>query len=111
MRVFDSLVEAVDLVSAAIAECRRRGVNKLLIDATGIEDLPIPTLVDRFLMVEDWAHAAKGMLVMVMVIADTYIHPQKFGVRVAAQLGLTCDVYSSEAEALQWLLEYAPAQP
>ncbi|MEO8344606.1 MAG: hypothetical protein ABI607_02825 [Betaproteobacteria bacterium] len=103
-----SLVEAVDLVSAAIACCRLRRANKLLVDATGIEDLPIPTLVDRFLMVEDWALAAKGMVVMAMVIPDRYIHPQKFGVKVAAQLGLTCDVYTSEEAARQWLLEYAP---
>ena len=50
-----SLVDAVDLVSIAIAHCRARNVSKLLVDATGLVDLPIPTLVDRFLMVEDWA--------------------------------------------------------
>ena len=103
-----SLVEAVDLVSAAIAACRHRGVDKLLIDVTGIEELPIPTLVDRFLMVEDWAQAAKGMVVTVMVAPAKYIHPRKFGVKVALTMGLTCDVYSSEKEALEWLLESAP---
>jgi hypothetical protein len=54
-----SLVDAVDLISRAIAHCRDRGVSRLLIDASGFEDLPIPSLVDRFLMVEDWAQAAK----------------------------------------------------
>jgi hypothetical protein len=29
------------------------GAPRLLIDATAIEELPVPTLVDRFLMVED----------------------------------------------------------
>ena len=52
-------MEAVDLVSRAISNCRKQGVNKLLIDVTGLVDLPIPTLVDRFLMVEDWAQEAK----------------------------------------------------
>ena len=103
-----SLVEAVDLVSATIADCRRRGVDKLLIDARGVKGVPIPTLIDRFLMAEDWAQAAQGRLVMVLVVSPEYIHPRKFAVKVALHLGLTSEVYSSEDEALQWLLERAP---
>jgi len=103
-----SLVEAVDLVSGAIAHCRRRGVGKLLVDATRLVDLPIPTLVDRFLMVEDWAEEAKGTVVVVMVVPPEYIHPRKFGVKVAAHFGLICDVYASEESAAKWLSESAP---
>ena len=103
-----SLVEAVDLVSRAIAFCRDRGVNKLLIDVTGLIELPIPTLVDRFLMVEDWAQEAKGTVVVVMVAPPEYIHPRKFGVKVALHFGLICDVYTSEEDASKWLLESAP---
>jgi len=103
-----SLVEAVDLISRAIADCRDRGVTRLLIDVTGIEDLPIPTLVDRFLMVEDWAHAAQGTVVVAMVTSSKYIHPRKFGVTVAAHLGLVCDVCTSEEAAAKWLHSVAP---
>jgi hypothetical protein len=99
-----SLVEAVDLVSHAIACCRDRGVSSLLVDVTGLIDLPIPTLVDRFLMVEDWAQAAEGTVVVAMVAPPDYIHPRKFGVTVALHFGLICDVYTSEEEALKWLL-------
>ncbi len=106
-----SLVDAVDLVSAAIAGCRHHGVNRLLIDVTALEDLPIPTLVDRFLMVEDWAQASNGLVVVAMVASAKYIHPRKFGVKVALHLGLICDVYTSEAEALRWLLERATPSP
>lgn len=102
-----SLVDAVDLVSRAIAHCRDRGVNMLLVDATGFIDLPIPTLVDRFLMVEDWAHEAKGTVVVAMVAPPEYIHPQKFGVKVALQFGLICDVYTAEEDASAWLLKTA----
>jgi len=100
-----SLVDAVGLVSKAIAHCRERGVSMLLVDATGFVDLPIPTLVDRFLMVEDWANEAKGTVIVAMVAPAEYIHPHKFGVKVALQFGLICDVYSSEAEASAWLSE------
>ena len=79
----------------------------LLVDANGFVDLPFPTLVDRFLMVEDWAQEANGMVMVAMVAPEPYIHPRKFGVKVAQQFGLTCDVYSSEEEALAWLREAA----
>jgi hypothetical protein len=100
-----SLVEAVDLVSRAIAQCRDQGVSRLLIDVSGIEDLPIPSLVDRFLMAEDWAQASQSTVVVVMVAPARYIHPRKFGVKVAASFGLVCDVHTTEIAAMQWLLD------
>ena len=102
-----SLVEAVALVSNAISYCRERGVSRHLIDVTGLTDLPIPTLVDRFLMVEEWAQVANGTIVVAMVAPSEYIHPQKFGVEVALHFGLICDVFSSEEEASKWLRESA----
>ena len=79
----------------------------LLIDVTGLIDLPTPTLVDRFLMVEDWAQEAKGTVAAAIVAPPDYIHPRKFGVTAGAHFGLICDIYSSEDDALKWLLESA----
>ena len=93
----------MDLISRAIAECRRSGAPRLLVDVTGVEDIPVPTLVDRFLMVEDWAQAAQSMVAVAMVTHSRYIHPRKFGVTVAAHLGLTCDVFTSRDAASKWL--------
>ena len=98
-----SLVEAVDHISRAIAYCRDQRAYKLLIDATGVVGVPIPSLVDRFLMVEEWAQKAKGMVVVVLVVRAEYIHPEKFGVKVAAEFGLTADIYTSQPEAMKWL--------
>jgi hypothetical protein len=98
-----SLVEAVDLVQQAIDHCRRRRVARLLFDGRDLMGVPVPTLVDRFLMVEEWARVAQGMVIVALVVHGEYIHPQKFGVVVAADFGLTCDVYTSEEEALRWL--------
>ena len=103
-----SLVEAVALVSNAISYCRERGVSRHLIDVTGLTDLPIPTLVDRFLMVEEWAQVANGTTVVAMVGPSEYIHPQKFGVEVALHFGLICDVFSSEEEASKWFGKVQP---
>ena len=100
-----SLVEAVELVAKALATCRDRGVTHMMIDGTGFVDLPVPTLVDRFLMVEDWAQAAQSTVVAALVVPAKYIHPRKFGVNVAASFGLVCDIYTSEAAAMKWLLD------
>jgi len=105
-----SLIEGVDLVKSAIAHCRDQGMPKLLFNATGLRGIPIPSLVDRFLMVEEWAQTAESMVVVGLVVRAEYIHPQKFGVVVAADFGLTCDVYTSERDALAWLTS-APVPP
>jgi hypothetical protein len=102
-----SLVEAVDLINRAIAYCRDQRVAKLLVNGTGLVGVSIPSLVDRFLMVEEWAQKAKGMVVVVLVIQAEYIHPEKFGVKVAADFGLMADIYTSETDALKWLLSVA----
>jgi len=98
-----SLVETVEVVRRSIEYCRRHSTVKCLVDASGLTGVPIPSLVDRFLAVEEWAHEAQGMILVVLVIHARYIHPEKFGVKVAAHLGLTANVFPSEEEALAWL--------
>jgi len=103
-----SLLEAVDLVGSAIGYCRNRRVAKLLINGTGLAGMSIPSLIDRFLMVEEWAQKASGFVVVALVVDAKYIHPEKFGVKVAADFGLMCDVYDSEPHALKWLFSATP---
>ena len=98
-----TLVEAVTLITSAFAYCRQRSIGKLLINATGLVGVPIPTLVERFLMVEDWAQVAEGLVVGAMVVRPEYIHTKKFAVQVAADLGLKINVFPSEDEAFAWL--------
>jgi len=98
-----SLVEAVDLITSAIAYCRDQSIDKLLVDVTGLVGVATPSLVDRFLMVEEWAREGKGVVVVAMVARAEYIHPKKFGVKVAADFGLVLDVYTSETDAFRWL--------
>jgi hypothetical protein len=78
-------------------------VSRLLVNATELVGVPVPTLVDRFLMAEQWAHEGRGVVMVALVVPAEYIHPKKFGVRVATDLGLVSDVYTSETDALKWL--------
>lgn len=102
-----TLVAAVELINRAIVYCRQRNIGKLLVNGTGLVGVPIPNLVDRFLMVEEWAQRAQSMVVVALVVHADYIHPEKFGVKVARDLGLMADVYTSEDEALKWLTSAA----
>lgn len=98
-----TLVEAVDFVAECVAYARRRALGRLMVDCSGLEGVPVPTLVDRFLAVEEWARAAGGMVVVAMVVHEHLIHPERFGVKLAAELGLHCNVFADEASAVDWL--------
>jgi len=97
------LVEIVDAIKAAIARCRAGDFRGLLVTARGVYGVAIPTLIDRFLAMEEWAEQADGMVVVALVVHPQYIHPRKFGVKVAADFGLTADVFTSEVNARAWL--------
>ena len=99
-----SIVETVDLITQAIAFCREQKLPKLLVDVSRLTHLPSPTTVERFLMVEDWAREAKGVVAVAVVAPEGLIHPEKFGVKVAADLGMTANIFAAEREALKWLL-------
>jgi hypothetical protein len=70
--------------------------------------MSVPGLVDRFLMVEEWAQRADGLVAVALVVEAKYIHPQKFGMQVAVDFGLICDVYDSQPHALEWLSSVVP---
>ncbi|MET0917558.1 MAG: hypothetical protein ABWY07_03930 [Burkholderiales bacterium] len=98
-----SLVDAVDLINCAIASCRNRTIAKLLVNITALAGVSIPSIVDRFLMMEEWAQEGKGMVLVALVVQPEFVHPQKFGVEVAEHFGLTAQVFTSDTEALDWL--------
>ena len=101
-----TLVSVVDAVKNAIARCRTLQLSRLLVVTHDVTGVSPPTLIDRFLAVEDWAHASKSQVVVGMAISVEHIHPQKFGVKVAKSFGLTANVFDTEAEALAWLSSY-----
>lgn len=98
-----SLEEVMDFVANAIAQSREAGRQRMLVNGCALEDVPIPSLVDRFLMVEEWAGEARGIVAVVMVVPPEYILPDKFGIAVATKLGMQAEVWPTEEEAFAWL--------
>ena len=62
-----------------------------------------PDIATRYFFIHEWARAAGGCVFVVLVARPEMIDPQKFGVTVAANAGLTSEVFDSEEEARAWL--------
>lgn len=103
-----NLTTIVDVIAEAIGRCRYRGINRLLVNTLGVTGVAIPSLVDRFLAVEEWATVADGLVVVALVVHAEYIHPERFGLKVAAHFGLMANVLVNEADALAWLADAGP---
>jgi CheY-like chemotaxis protein len=105
-----SFDRAVALVRSAIAAARRHRVRDLLVDTTALSGFASPDTFERFLAAVEWAEEARSRVRLAMVARAEMIHPQKFGVLVAANRGLLSNIFTTEAEARAWLAE-PPADP
>ena len=103
-----SLVGAMEFIRGMVEHARDRGVLKLLINCHGMNGVSMPSLIDRFLMAEEWVREAQDKVAVALVVHAEYIHPEKFGVAVAAHFGLALNVFSSEFEAFEWLSSHSP---
>jgi hypothetical protein len=99
-----TLDEAATLVDQAVACARDRRIPKLLLNAKGLTGFRSPTLPERYFFVRRWAATAQGLVQMALVIRAEMIDPEKFGMTVARNSGMTADVFPEEPEALDWLL-------
>ena len=98
-----SFDEAVALVRAAIAAARRNRVRDLLVDTTALTGFASPDTFERFLAAVEWAEEARASVAWRWSPGQEMIHPEKFGVLVAANKGLVSNVFTTEAEASAWL--------
>ena len=105
-----SLDEATDIITAALAFAYERGACEMLVDVSALTGFPAPCLGDRYFFVAKWAAVAAGRLCLAVVAPLEQIDPKKFGVTVASNRGLECDVFPTEAEALAWLDRRAEAR-
>ena len=98
-----SFDEAVALVRAAIAAARGNHLRSLLVNSTELSGFAPPDQFERFLAAVGWAEESRGDVHLAMVARLDMIHPQKFGVLVAANRGLVSNIFTTEVEARAWL--------
>jgi hypothetical protein len=98
-----SVMGAVRLMSRAVAEAESRSLPKLLIQLSGLSGLQAPTTYERYLLSVELAQESTNRMRLAVVARPELIDPQKIGVQMATALGVECDIFSSEDEALAWL--------
>jgi hypothetical protein len=98
-----SLDCAVDRINDAIAVARQRGASKFLVETRGLRGFDAPSLASRYGFIREWAASAGGMVRVAVVARPEMVEPGRFGVKVARKAGMVADVFTSEAEAAEWL--------
>jgi len=100
-----SLQEGIDLVGEAIAFARVNKIKRLLVDTTKLTGFKSPDTWERFLMAVRFAEEASSSVAVSLVAKAEHIDPDRFGITVARNRGLLSNVFTTEAEALEWLLQ------
>ena len=77
-------------------------------NVTDYHGYAIPNLSDRFFFISKWAETAAGRVALAIVAPPEVILQDKFGVTIATNRGLLSDVFTDEAEALEWLRATVP---
>jgi hypothetical protein len=98
-----TLEEAVALVDETIAYVRNQQIPKLLFNARGLVGFRSPSLPERYFAARRFAATSQSQVQLAIVIRAEYIDPEKFGVTVARNSGMSADVFTQEPEALAWL--------
>ncbi len=99
--------QTVALISEAIVKARELGLKKILIVCDELTGFQSPSLSERHWMVREWVAASQGSLKIAVAVPAAFIDPEKFGIVAAANFGMTAGVFSSESEAMDWLLSLA----
>lgn len=98
-----SFEQAVDMVAAAMSKARELGLGSLLINCSGITGMSPPSIFARHALAVKWAESAGAHLHVAMVARPEFIDPEKIGVLMAQNRGVSGDVFTNEVAALAWL--------
>ncbi len=106
-----SFDQAVQMVTSILILARERRIRRVMAIVTDLTGFDSPDLGMRYWMVNEWAMAAAGDICLAVVARPEHIDPHKVGVLVGREMGLICDAFDSESEALTWLRSVRTDQP
>lgn len=110
--VFGTIAPAIALVTQGVAHAASQPqVRRMLIDMRGLEGFRPPSIVERYDMMIAWTNAEAGRGIKIAMIArPEMIDPRRFGILVAANRGMTGEVFLDEPPALAWLDRWREAE-
>jgi hypothetical protein len=94
---------AVEMVAEAMALARSLGLADLLVNTWGLSGFAPPSIFARHALAVKWAEAAGSGLHVAMVARAELIDPEKIGVLMAQNRGVSGDVFTTEVAAIAWL--------
>ena len=98
-----SFEQAVQVVGEAMRHARSLELADLLVNTSGLTGFPTPDVFARYSLASKWAESAGTGLRVALVARAEIIDPQKIGVLMAQNRGVTGDVFTTEAAAIAWL--------
>lgn len=105
------------VVKRAIRRAEKLALGGLVVVMPEVKGFPPQTVSERVDMatefaasaregmIRDWAGMSAGRIKLVIVAPENYIHRERVGVVMAAILGLTGNVFTTEREAVEWLVD------
>jgi hypothetical protein len=94
---------AVEMVATAMKHARTLGLESLLVNTDGLTGISPPSIFGRHALAVRWAEAAGASLHVAVVARPELVDPEKIGVVMAQNRGVSGDVFATEPAALAWL--------
>lgn len=98
-----SFEQAVTMVAGAMKEARELGCLSILVNTNGLTGISPPSIFARHALAVKWAESAGARLHVALVARPELIDPEKIGVLMAQNRGVSGDVFTNEVAALIWL--------
>jgi hypothetical protein len=95
--------QAVDMVAEGMRHARSLGLTEMVVNTHGLSGFAPPDVFARYSMVGRWTESGGASLCVAMVAKPEFIDPQKIGVIMAQNRGITADVFTTEVAAIAWL--------
>lgn len=106
-----TLEHLMQLVTSAIVAAREQQFRKLMVVITGLSNLKLPSLTDRYIIIRKWADAAQGQVSLAFVARPEWIDREHIGATIAENAGLRGRSFALEEEAIAWLQNVDEAAP
>lgn len=100
--------QVTSLVAETVVWAREQRINKLLVVSTELTGFTAPCLGERYFFAQQLAEAARRAVRVAVVTRPDMIDPQRFGTTVARNRGASAEIFDTEAEAMNWLLDNEP---
>ncbi|HUQ11509.1 MAG TPA: hypothetical protein VM146_14445 [Steroidobacteraceae bacterium] len=98
-----SFEEAVDLVAESLRQARELDLRSILVNTSGFMGMSPPSIFGRHSMAVKWAESAGSQLHVALVARPELIDPDKIGVLMAQNRGVSAEVFTTELAAIAWL--------